>query len=263
MKTNKETTMIIISAAIGIALFLINFAFFNYNYLSLIAVVITTTGPLYFEYMKFKENKDIEEKFPDFLRDISENMKAGMTLPQAIKSLKTTNYGSLSPYVKKIGMQMDWGVPFENILKDFLILRTPILKRTVSTIIETYEGGGNVAETFESIAKSIDEINRIRKERYNLVYSQVITGYIIFFVFIGVIVALQKYLLPSLSSIGSSDIGISLSEISFKPIFLSLVLIQGFFSGLFIGKISEGKFIAGLKHCIILILVGFNVLTFL
>jgi flagellar protein FlaJ len=48
-----------------------------------------------------------------------------------------------------------------------------------------------------------------------------------------------------------------------RRIFLHLTLVQGFFSGLVAGKMGEGSVSAGLKHSLIMMLVGYVVLKFL
>jgi len=45
-----------------------------------------------------------------------------------------------------------------------------------------------------------------------------------------------------------------------QTIFLHMALIQGFFAGLAIGKMSEGTIKAGLKHSLILVFIAFFVL---
>ena len=45
-------------------------------------------------------------------------------------------------------------------------------------------------------------------------------------------------------------------------VFIWLILIQGFFAGVMIGKFSEGELKAGLKHSLILMIVGYIVFTF-
>ena len=202
-----------------------------------------------------KLSKEIEEQFPDFLRDISENVKSGMNLSQAIKKTKQNDYGALSKYVKKIVVKLDWGVSLEDVLMEFSKNKNPSVRRTVSSILEIYKGGGNIKKVFEAIADSIIEINKIRKERYATIYSQMLTGYVVFFVFLGVLVSLQKFLIPNLAISGASP------EF-YVDLFQKLILIQGFFSGLIIGKMAEGNIIAGLKHCLILIILGYGVLSF-
>jgi len=262
IKLSITDQIIILTTIIGLAIFLINFIIFFSNLLTIVSISFVLIGPVIVEYRKYHENKDIEERFPDFLRDVSINIKAGMTLPQAIESTRNTNYGALTPYVRKIANQVDWGVPFDEILKKFSDRSTVMIKRIVSTIIESHKGGGEIADILDDIGRSITEVNNLRKERMSGVYSQMVTGYIIFFVFVGVLVSLKKFLVPSLASFATPEFSfISTNVLSslYSDIFQWLILIQGFFSGLVIGKMAEGRLIAGLKHCLILIFVGFAI----
>ena len=145
-------------------------------------------------------------------------------------------------------------MPLDKILHDFGDSTTKSLRRTVSTIIDTHRGGGDIAAIFESVGKSTEEMNRINEERASAVYNQMLTGYVIFFVFIGVLIMMQLYLLPSMELFSYSDGGASSGF--FADTFRMLIIIQGFFSGLVIGKMSEGSLMSGLKHSIILVLIG-------
>ena len=259
--TNVQVTLL--SVFIGLSLFIYNNLVLGNPLINVFAILLVLVGPVTLEYVRYNRMKNIEERFPDFLRDISENIAAGMTLPQAIKALKEVDYGDLSPHVRRMIIQMDWGVTFEDVLKDFSEEGTPLIQRTVSTVIETYGGGGDLSEVLRSVGKSVHEVNKLRRERYSGVYSQVISGYLIFFVFLGILVSLQRFLIPSLLAVSAPELGLSTSSTLafYSDIFQWLVLIQGFFSGLVIGKMSEGNIIAGLKHCLILMLVGYTVLV--
>ena len=48
---------------------------------------------------------------------------------------------------------------------------------------------------------------------------------------------------------------------SLQGIFLMLALIQGFFAGLVIGKLSEGEVLSGFKHSLILMAISFFLMT--
>jgi len=43
---------------------------------------------------------------------------------------------------------------------------------------------------------------------------------------------------------------------NYNTVFQNLIVIQGLFSGLAIGKMSEGSIMAGLKHVIVFIAIG-------
>jgi len=260
MKPEYIKYLIIGFVASGIILFSINQILFGNEILTIASILITAVFPFIIYYQKYRLDKAIEERFPDFLRDVSSNVKAGMTLPQAVIATKKTNYGLLDPYLDKMAVQIDWGVPFTKIMENFANGKTPVIKRTVSAIIEAIKGGGNITETLDSIGASIAEINTIRRERQGETYSQMLTGYVIFFVFLGVIVALQKFLIPSLSITGGAYVS---TMMNYGIMFKQMIMIQGFFSGLVIGKMSEGRLISGLKHSIILVIIGYTVLALL
>ena len=260
-KINSSTKIIVLLVFVGVSIFIFNLLTLSYLPLTLLSIGIVVAGPVMFEYRKYKENKEIEDRFPDLLRDISENIKTGMTLTQAITATKDTYYGVLTPYVKKIVIKIDWSIPFDEVLNEFSKGTTPLIRKTVSTIVETYSGGGDITQILDATGKTIKEINKIRKERYSAIYSEMITGYIIFFIFIGVLIVLQQFLVPSLFAFTSEEIGITNLEgasKSYSDIFQLLILIEGFFSGLVIGKMAEGNILSGVKHSFILILVGYG-----
>jgi len=260
-KLNFSTKIILVLVNIGVVIYVLNFLFLSSLPLTMISIGIVVAGPSIFEYKRYKENKEIEERFPDFLRDITENIRTGMTLTQAIVATKNTYYGALTPHIKKIVTKIDWSLPFNQILLDFSSHSTPLIQKTVSTIIETYEGGGDISQILEASSKTIKEINKIRKERFSSIYNQMVTGYSIFFIFIGVLIILNKFLVPTLFTFTSPEMGtMNLQDISstYYNMFQWLIIVEGFFSGLVIGKMAEGSMIAGLKHSVILIIVGYG-----
>jgi len=67
------------------------------------------------------------------------------------------------------------------------------------------------------------------------------------------------YLIPTFKAFSAPEVGISsFGDISgfYADVFRILIIIQGFFSGLVIGKLSEGSIISGLKHSIFLVVLG-------
>ncbi len=183
-----------------------------------------------------------------------------MTLTQAIKATKETYYGALTPYVKKIITKIDWAIPFDQILTDFSKKSTPLIQKIVSTILETYRGGGDITQVLVAASQTIKEINKIKKERFSAIYNQMITGYTIFFIFVGVLIILKNYLVPSLLSFGSEIVIGNIGDITefYSTVFQWLILIQGFFSGLIVGKMAQGSIIAGLKHSLFLMAIGYG-----
>jgi len=276
MEKNKLTIIIF---GIIIACF---FAAFNYFYLSKIITfsptlyfisVVLCAGPII--YIKFREQsrvRQLEENFSPFLQDFVETTRSGMSIPQAFKTISNNNYGTLTPYVKKMASQLDWGISVEKVLITFSKeSKSRLIGRIVSSVIESHRFGGSLTDTLESLSKTALEVEKLRAERKLYMNSQLITGYIIFFVFLGVMIGLEKFLVPSLGQVSStaSFTGLTGTEASeqldfaaqYKVIFRNLILIQGLFAGLTVGKMAEGAMLSGLKHSLFMMFVGILVFT--
>ncbi|MFH0832601.1 MAG: type II secretion system F family protein [Candidatus Aenigmatarchaeota archaeon] len=258
-------TINFITLPVGAAILLINYLYFIKNsqvsmLLDLLAAVIILGVPLIYRYMLISRMRKMEALFPVFLRDITENINAGMTLPQAIRAASANNYDILSPHIKEINARISWGIPFEKVLNDFAsTVGSDNLKRTVHAIVEAHRSGGTMNTILESVGESLKELEKIKKERTASVYAQMINGYLIYFVFLGVMVGMNVFLLPTFEWGGlegqpSSELGKVLPDL-----FRHLVLIQGVFAGLAIGKMAEGTIFAGVKHSLVLAVVGFSV----
>ncbi|MBI2545259.1 MAG: type II secretion system F family protein [Candidatus Aenigmarchaeota archaeon] len=267
-------------AIICVVLFVI-FAAVNYFYISkfsdysttlyLVMGVVMATPLIIIKYAENQRLQSYEKNFSIFLQDLVESIRGGMTVPQAFKAISRNQYGPLTSLVKKMSAQLDWGIPVETVLTKFAKeTNSRIITRIVSTVMESHKFGGNLSETFEALSSTVTEVERLRSERKVLLNSQIITGYIIFFVFLIVIIGLQKYLVPSLSQVSTA----SLTQINgvgappnisqqYAEIFRNLVLIQGLFTGLTVGKMSEGAMVSGIKHSAFMMVVGLFVLLVL
>lgn len=267
--SRKREFFVLGSLVAGVAIISVNFFFFQelvqiFTILNLIGATMVLGPATLIKYSEYRDSREVESNFPNFLNDVVSGVEAGMTLPQAIESASKNDYGILSPYIKKMANQIDWGIPFDQVLNTMAKgTRSRVLKRTVATIIETHRSGGNIADVLKSVGESIREIEKIREERKSHVYSQILTGYVIYFVFLAVIIGLQKFLMPTLAFGGAAEMGIGPTEsgVEYKDIFQNLIIIQGFFSGLAIGKMSEGSILAGLKHLIVFVAIGFTAFT--
>lgn len=292
---------------------IVSFSLINYFYLSTIvsfssilyiAIIVITGIPIFLiKFMEQRKIKNLEEAFPLFLRDFVQSARSGMTIPQAFKSISNNDYHTLTPYIKKITAQLDWGIPLEKVLVKFSkATKSKLIGRIISSVIEAHRFGGNLADTFEALSRTALEVERLRSERRLYMNSQMITGYIIFFVFLGVMIALGTFLIPniagtsmSMSLTGTGKESISCPSLDqevcetqignndeqacywdkkkmecqameirmYKELFMTLILIQGFFAGLIVGKMSEGSMISGIRHSFIMMFVGILVFILL
>lgn len=260
---NTEITLICV--AIGVLIFAVAMTRFSdhpeiLGMMNFMSAVVALGIPLTIRYIKIREVSIIESRFPDFLRDVTSNIETGMTLTQAIRTVSRNDYGPLSPHVKNMAAKLDWGINFDTVLEKFSdSVGSLAIKRSVKTIIETHRSGGYIGTVLEAVAESQNILERIKKERSASIYSQMVNGYVIFFVFLAVMYGLSEFLVPAFQYQGSAT---ELAA-SYESIFRDLIVIQGIFAGISIGKMAEGSVFAGVKHGMVLVTIGYTVFTLL
>lgn len=236
----------------------------------------------------------MEEKFPNFLRDLIESLRAGLPLHKAIINASKINYGNLSKEVNKMANQISWGMPIDKVLSQF-VQRVKSSKRMTSgmqIILQSYLSGGDVVSTMDSVADSQLVLSETEKEKSSTLSQYIIVMYAISLIFIGIVVAVNKLMVPlfSLSQQGAefgllnpcgacsglecsvcalfettagSIFGLEPSSISayYTSLFFFMSVMQSIFSGLVAGQISEGSVIAGARHSLILASITFGVFS--
>ncbi len=224
-----------------------------------------------------KKEQEIGEMFLEFSRNLAESVSTGTPISKSIIHMSKKNYGALTPHVKKLANQIGLGIPMNRALQTFAddIDNKPI-KRAVALIMEAEKAGGEIDYILASVANSIAEVEKLKKERKAAVYNLIVQGYIIFFIFIGIMLVMEFKILPLTYGSGAAGIfsadlslvdtgvkmgteGIGVKEVS--RMFLYLLLVQGFFAGLTIGKLSEGSLKAGIKHSFALTITAFLIST--
>ncbi len=264
----------ILPVVIGVSILLFNFYFIQPLLPAIVPMVNVVGGliafvpPTLFFYSRYKAGKQIEQQFVLFIEDLTQSINSGMTLPMAIKYCSKRNYFSLSPYVNELAAQVDWGIPFRKALTTFAKnVKSKPIRRSVTTIIQTYNMGGKVSDTLDAVGKSLVEIGKIKDERTASVHSQIVTSYLLYFVFIFILIILQTFLIPALSMPEIPGMAISAPTAgrtgeAYSSGFINFIIVQGFFAGLATGKMAEGSIIAGFKHSILLITTGYTLFSF-
>jgi pilus assembly protein TadC len=217
-----------------------------------------------------KLENEKEEMFLEFTRNLVESVKTGTPISKSIINVKNKSYGILGENVKKLANQISMGIPINIALSIFAKdVKNQTVSRTLTLIGQAERAGGDIGEILESVAEAVSMSDRLKKERKASISTLVVQGYIIFFVFMIIILIFQFQILPLVSGISSLDEGsvggigggepMSGEELSSS--FLYLLLIQGFFTGLTIGELSEGSLKAGIQHSFTLMFFSFLVST--
>lgn len=229
------------------------------------------------------ENKKEDEKvemFLEFSRNLSESVSIGTPVSKSIMNMGKRNYGSLTPHVEKLSNQISLGIPMSNAFENFSRdIGSPVIRRAITLIREAERAGGEIDYILESVAESIAEISKLKKERKAAIYGVVVQGYMIFFIFIGIMLVMQFKIIPLTANVGvigklavdtivddisETDAPGTVDDFSGQSLsrpFLYLLLAQGFLAGITIGKLAEGSLKAGIKHSFILSSAAFLIST--
>jgi len=235
--------------------------------------ILIAASPFVLSVMqKTKIAQEKEEMFLEFARNLVESVKTGTPISKSLVNLKKKPFGSLSKHVEKLANQISLGIPLKTALQIFANdVDNETVSRTITLIGQAEKAGGNIADILEAVAKAVNMTDKLKKERKSTVSTLATQGYIIFIVFIVIVLVMQFYIIPMISGIAnvggvgttgvnvSSGTSISASEIG--QAFLYMLLVQGLFTGLVIGKLAEGDIKAGVKHSFALILLSFAIST--
>ena len=278
MKLTKVQIMGIIVAVATIIVDLIFLLHEKIFYFLLGIAFVVGIIPFFIDFLlKIEKEKEKEEMFLEFSRNLVESVKAGTPISRSILNTKNKNYGSLTIHVNKLANQISLGIPVKEALEIFAKdINNKTITRAIALISEAEQAGGEIENILESVARSVNQADKLKKERKATIYNLVVQGYIIFIIFIVIMLVMEFRILPMTTSLGgslgeTSGIGgiegfgfggasaLSVEEIS--RTFLYLLLVQGFFVGLVIGKLSEGAIKNGIKHSFILMALAFLIST--
>jgi flagellar protein FlaJ len=287
----REIIALIVGGAIGVVLFIIG----GLDYAGILDIevragegagvnpaidffvlgLLALIGPYGF-LMSAKQRRiaRIEDRLPDFLRDVAEAGRFGMTLPDAVIVASKGRYGLLTEEIKKMASQLEWGVPVATALRLFQErVPTPLVQRVVSIITRANEAGGNVADVLTMVAHDTREVQFSQKERQNAMLTYLTVIYISFFVFLVTIYIMAAVFLPQMITAGK---GISTSSLAgsgainlafgYVPVlflaFMVAVIVHAVGDGIMAGVLYNGKIAEGLQHATVMLITGWAIMRF-
>ena len=250
--------------------------FRSYPEISAIDYVIFGLISLMLPYGLYGRRRDqlrsrVEAKFPDFLRDLAEYWKGGLSMTVAIQTLAKGEYGNLNEDVNKMAAQISWGISFGEVLDMFTErVTSPIVTRAVRMVDEANRAGGRISDILLAASFDAREIKALETERRQEVGSYVTVIYASFFVYLGIILVLAQTFIPAIvdsaaatGSTGSMSIGNltirEMNEVWISTIFLYSLVVQGIGNGLAAGFMSNGRLYSAFNRASFLLLVGWFV----
>ncbi|MEM2843629.1 MAG: type II secretion system F family protein [Candidatus Bathyarchaeia archaeon] len=255
---------LIITAILSIFYFKIKLIF-RPDELMFIAMIVALFPPAIVNFLDARWRNDIDNNIPKMLKELAEAGRTGVTLIRALEFASERRYGALSKELKRIVNQISWGSSLEEALKSFSDrAETKLAKRTAVLLTEIHKVGGEIQEVLETVSKHINELQTIERERQSQIKPYIAIVYIAFFVFLLIDILLIRSffweltsLQETLQSAGGFFMGGAINLTQVETILFHLSLIEGFYGGLVAGKMGEGSIGAGLKHSVILMVIGF------
>jgi flagellar protein FlaJ len=263
VKIKKVT--VVVSVFVAVALSIVGYLFYGVGALGdfvFFSFILAIMPIAVLDYVDFRWRKSVDAQLPELFRSIVQAQETGMTLSQALEEAAKRDYGPLTCELRKMTVQISWGASFEEALSAFgKRVGTVLTQRTVPMIIEASRSGGHVEKVFDPMGKFIQSTLLLEKERKNQTRPYIAIIYIALFVFLFTLSILFKTFFTSVDGLSLFSAPTT-STASLKMTFLHLALVQGFFGGLVAGKMGEGSVTSGLKHSVLMMLMGYLAIKF-
>lgn len=302
MKINLTTEQKIVLISSTITIFLISIGIFSADETTRFGVIsnafilfafMLILPFIFLKYQRERALREMEEKMPLFLRDLIENLRSGIPLHQAILHCSKLDYGELSKQLKKIGNQISWNMPLNKVLDQFekRVSKSRKLSIALRILKESYFTGGDIISTLSSLVDNLTELNEVEKERMSVTNQYVVLIYAVAFIFVAILVVINRLMLPIFQSPGIEAMGLVnpcsdsydlICEIFNLPskyifavkdlksigsyylsIFFYMSTIIAISCGLVVGEMRERSLLAGLKHSLILTMACWGILLLL
>jgi flagellar protein FlaJ len=198
----------------------------------------------------------LERGISNFLRDLTETRKTGLSPEACIANLSDRDYGAFSKELKRMSSDIGWGIPMRNVIMDFVKKTKSWMSQIVMfLLLEAVDVGGGTISMIESLARFNNMTQEIEKEKKMSVRPYMIMPYF------AAILLVSTTLMTLLFTTNTIAMGGEAAASSADTDFLSLiftvsVITHCYLIGLVCGKISEESLAAGFKHSAFLVIIA-------
>jgi len=217
--------------------------------LGIVLIIISLPGAI-LDYILIEKDKSIQYGVVQFLRDLVETRKSGLSPEKCIDALSNRNYKGFTPYLKMINLKLNWGYPIRQIYSEFRgKVKNWLALMNVYLFIDTLDVGGGSIESLESLASFAETSKRLEDEKKALLMPLVVVPYIGAAMLVGTTVMFMSFF-------AGSNMGVSVPVTELYKTLLTPLCLHAFTLGLVTGKMTSGRVSAGFKHAIMLIIVS-------
>ena len=234
--------------------------YFYWDFIFIVSLILL--APIgFYNYLKMKEQKEMQQRLPEFLTEVGDSLATGLNIFDSIQKAHKGHYGKLDPEIKKMRNQLSWNISMKNVLFDFATrMKSAIVERIVKAIDKGLFMGGNTDKIFKAASKEVDQVNQIEHQRKSImsIYSLVIL--VCFFVFLAIILILFGTIFSPFLEMQSEQalsIGSAIHLSKVDPLMLeytlfSFTFVQGLGAGILAGFMADGRLSSGVRFSFIL-----------
>lgn len=220
-----------------------------------------TTAPAAVVYSKISKKKaGMEKGINNFLRDLTEVRKTGLSPEKCIESLSNRDYGVFSKELRKISSEISWGVSIRKVILDFLKRTKSWMTQIVMfLLVETIDVGGGTIAMIESLARFNNLTQEVEKEKKMAVRPYIMMPYFAAILLVATTTMMIGFTAGTLGApeaAGAGGTGTTEGLSSMISIFTTSCIFHSFLIGLVGGKISEESIAAGFKHAALLVVIA-------
>ncbi|MDZ7850661.1 MAG: type II secretion system F family protein [Halodesulfurarchaeum sp.] len=240
-----------------------------------VAVFVTGTYAITYE-TGHRRVKEIETAIPDFLERFAATNEAGMSMIESFGRVARTDIGALTTEMRRTWTDIQLGAHMEMALSRFeQRVRTPAITRVTTLTTNAMGATNDIGPVLRIAADEAKSARRLERDRRNELLTYVVVIYVAFFVFIGIVLALDQVFIPSIPTnldVGGGTapgtglgFGGSIGDLTeakkdaYGLVFFHAGLVQGYVSGFVAGQMSDGKLASGAKHATIMLVIAYAV----
>jgi flagellar protein FlaJ len=224
-----------------------------------IAVALfVATAPAAIVYTKLSNEKNgMEQGIANFLRDLTEVRKTGLSPEKCIESLSKRDYGVFSKELRKISSEISWGVPVKKVIMQFLKRTHSWMTQLVMfLLVETIDVGGGTIAMIESLARFNSLTQEVEKEKKMSVRPYIMMPYLASILLVATTIMMMSFTTGTLTVGMPGQAGPPKDFSTMKTIFMTSVIFHSYLIGVVAGKISDESVAAGFKHASILVIIA-------
>ncbi len=219
---------------------------------------------IYVDMIIYRRTQELESVLDQYLGLVSENMKGGLSVEQAMWQATRSEFGTLSEEIKLISKRVATGEDISEALRELTLkYDSPMMRRSFTLLVESMEAGSGITPLLDRIVMNIKETKLLKQEM-----AAANTNYIIFVSIIVLFVApllfaISNQLLTIFNSFSSqlggtlqgiqTDMPLNFGSVSITPGDFAAFSRAALFtisacSSMIVSMVSRGDIKGGLKY---------------